>query len=168
MRGYNLSTPFTITLTNANDSLEIAEVREPSANFNISLFLSDTYDTTPKLLMNVISSIDGAQLTKGIGPNESIVVTGEALVLIPRDTCSLLHYLCIEVHPGAAASYSTKDGGTIVVCLSISAYKNCHGECSHYFHLYALCIEFTSILSNCVAITKSPLGTSTLYASPQK
>ena len=73
-------------------------------------------------------------LQHAILPLSSILVTGELVVLIPRDVCSSITHLCLEILPGYNSSYSLGEGYSHVTCLDLSPYKNCLGKSAFYIH----------------------------------
>ena len=55
-------------------------------------------------------------------------LTGNADILIPRDICPTLTYLCIGVTPGLDSSYSLPVDATLCnMCIDLTAHANCDG-----------------------------------------
>ena len=71
-----------------------------------------------------------AMLQQGLSSGGQTILSGDVKVVIPRETCPVLNYLCVEVMPGSGSSYSlVSPGSAYVVCISLTPYINCNGMC---------------------------------------
>ena len=125
VRSYPAKLDFSLTLSDFDSNISVATVKIPSMNYNVSLFFSADGNSS---LHDIAFSFDEEVLAAGLEPSESMNLTEETIVSLPKDVCPSAGLICALVLPASGASYCLASDKYSRKCVDITYMKNCDGE----------------------------------------
>ena len=129
IRGYNVTFMTYITINNNNDTFSVSALTGDRTNFEVINFIPNNTQHEPRIISSDFSA-DLLQLQRSLEPGESLTLTANVTVLVPREHCTSYTDICAEVKPALNASYSQPEGYVgNVMCINVTKYLNCEGKC---------------------------------------
>ena len=98
---------------------------------NVDMASSRTFVSSVSTAPYYVTYDDPQQTRITINVGDSLNLTGSVNVMIPRDICDSISYMCVDVSPGEGSSYSLADGTAHIYCFTVATQVNCDGEILH-------------------------------------
>ncbi len=119
-------------MENHDPLIEILPVDGSAQNFYPAFLFSQYSDLRAQqdnVTVVITPDIDLSTLQEGILPNQTITLSGEGKVLIPRITCTGYLYACLVVTPGFGSTFRLLDDSLQhQSCIQASGFLNCQGQ----------------------------------------
>ncbi|CAD5117598.1 DgyrCDS6354 [Dimorphilus gyrociliatus] len=126
IRGYNQSFRTTFNWTNIDKRFEVSTLPANRNNFQITLFFSDV-DREKEEIGNFELAIKSISETASLKYKESLNFEFLGVLLIQRDQCENVKYLCGMVVPAQDSSYSLYNSSIPYSCSDLRDIINCIG-----------------------------------------
>ena len=127
VRSFATPMDYNITISNFDNSTEVAGVKLPSMNYNISLFFSADGKSS---VHDLKTSFADESLTSGLELSDSVTLNDKTNATLPKDVCPSTQFICALVLPSYGASYSLASEDNAIKCVDVASMKNCDGKCS--------------------------------------
>ncbi len=134
IRGFGKLLQFRITMDNIDSEQNILAVQSPRTNFNISIFFAEHEETdrskrsTYTMVGPFYASMKESDIAQGVAANDAVTYDGSVQIVIPRQSCPDLHFICSDVMPGDGATYQLASGDEHFNCTSVTGILNCIGN----------------------------------------
>ncbi len=88
-----------------------------------------------------VSVVDDNAISGQIAPGDSITVSASVQIMIPRDICADINFICVQVLSADGATYTVDDGTVHIFCSDITTQKQCQGKIfnEEYYHFFNKC-----------------------------
>ncbi len=132
-------------MENIDSQHSIMPVTLPRKNFNISIYFAERTETfrskraTYTIVGPFYASMAESETAQGMASNETVTYNGSVQVVIPRQSCPDLHFICSDVMPGNGATYQLTSGDEHFYCTSVTGILNCIGK---YMYTCQNCQKF--------------------------